>query len=528
MTSHAKHVAWPVGAALLVGLSGAASGQDIEAIYTKIPDHPTSLVPGAVDLDGNPIETRFRAFHDLVGSPDGSHWLLRGRTQQGSDAENILLLGSGGEGTSFAQEGQPIPDAEPGEVYDFFGSALGRFNEDNDFAFSARARGGDSDVRQKVLRVIDGEAEIATQMGDPYFGLVDNPPDNSGNETVGNSIGSIHLLNDGTIGAMDPTIQNISALNRPATFYDNHAFHQTNVTTVESFQGGFTVPWTNMSNNSFYSTPDYDPDSGEGGGWITRGRIDSLFGPDMLVVNGKIVIQEGQDLPDSSRTVDDINNANIAPNGDWFARGSDTNDNAWAVRNGEIFAVADDPVPGGVSGERWTSFSTFTGNAHGDWILVGSTNLEDETRNSVIVVNGEVVVREDDPVVLPGNGQWDGNVFIGRGNPDLSAFSSSDVFLSDDGVLYFLANIRDGDGNDLNSDPSFSLPLAFLRIDVAKAPDCPADLTGDGMVGGADLGVLLSEWGDCADPDDCPADLTGDGSVGGADLGVLLSEWGDC
>ncbi len=74
---------------------------------------------------------------------------------------------------------------------------------------------------------------------------------------------------------------------------------------------------------------------------------------------------------------------------------------------------------------------------------------------------------------------------------------------------------------------------AIFRIipadgDPQPCPDCPGDLTGDGMVGGADLGVLLSEWGDCLDPDDCPADLDGDGAVGGADLGILLSAWGEC
>jgi hypothetical protein len=52
---------------------------------------------------------------------------------------------------------------------------------------------------------------------------------------------------------------------------------------------------------------------------------------------------------------------------------------------------------------------------------------------------------------------------------------------------------------------------------------CPADLNGDGTVGGADLGVMLSGWGSGG-----PADLSGDGTVDGADLGVLLSQWGDC
>ncbi len=60
---------------------------------------------------------------------------------------------------------------------------------------------------------------------------------------------------------------------------------------------------------------------------------------------------------------------------------------------------------------------------------------------------------------------------------------------------------------------------------VCEADTIPGDLTGDGTVSGADLGVLLSEWGPCSDCEDCLADLTGDCEVGGADLGVLLSNW---
>ena len=53
---------------------------------------------------------------------------------------------------------------------------------------------------------------------------------------------------------------------------------------------------------------------------------------------------------------------------------------------------------------------------------------------------------------------------------------------------------------------------------------CPADLNGDGIVGGADLGLLLAAWG-TADP---AADLNGSGNVDGGDLGLLLSAWGPC
>lgn len=55
---------------------------------------------------------------------------------------------------------------------------------------------------------------------------------------------------------------------------------------------------------------------------------------------------------------------------------------------------------------------------------------------------------------------------------------------------------------------------------------CPADLDGDGRVGGSDLGILFSSWGPCGKA--CDADLDGNGAVGGSDLGMLFSAWGDC
>ena len=51
----------------------------------------------------------------------------------------------------------------------------------------------------------------------------------------------------------------------------------------------------------------------------------------------------------------------------------------------------------------------------------------------------------------------------------------------------------------------------------------PADLNGDRVVDGSDLGALLAEWGSKAPG---AADLDGSGSVDGLDLGVLLAEWG--
>jgi len=59
------------------------------------------------------------------------------------------------------------------------------------------------------------------------------------------------------------------------------------------------------------------------------------------------------------------------------------------------------------------------------------------------------------------------------------------------------------------------------------SPAGEADLNLDGVVDGADLGILLSHWGtvDGAVGWSAAADLNSDGVVDGADLGILLSSW---
>ncbi len=68
--------------------------------------------------------------------------------------------------------------------------------------------------------------------------------------------------------------------------------------------------------------------------------------------------------------------------------------------------------------------------------------------------------------------------------------------------------------------------LALALATTFEAPANPADLDGDGLVGGPDLAILLGAWGACPDAAPCPADLDADGAVGGTDLATLLASWG--
>jgi hypothetical protein len=63
--------------------------------------------------------------------------------------------------------------------------------------------------------------------------------------------------------------------------------------------------------------------------------------------------------------------------------------------------------------------------------------------------------------------------------------------------------------------------------DVCQQPTCrDADLYRNNRIDGADLGILLSEWGPVTPSTN--SDINKDGSVNGADLGILLSFWGAC
>ncbi len=62
-----------------------------------------------------------------------------------------------------------------------------------------------------------------------------------------------------------------------------------------------------------------------------------------------------------------------------------------------------------------------------------------------------------------------------------------------------------------------------LSVGAVIEVPCAGDLTGDGVVDGPDLGMLLGQWGLTG-----AADLTLDGIVDAADLSIVLGGWGSC
>jgi hypothetical protein len=76
-------------------------------------------------------------------------------------------------------------------------------------------------------------------------------------------------------------------------------------------------------------------------------------------------------------------------------------------------------------------------------------------------------------------------------------------------------------GDSTNSIQAYRLTVTLEDAPLPPDP-CPSDLSGNGLVDGADLGSLLLFWGASK------GDLNGDGTTDGADLGLLLLAWGPC
>lgn len=78
----------------------------------------------------------------------------------------------------------------------------------------------------------------------------------------------------------------------------------------------------------------------------------------------------------------------------------------------------------------------------------------------------------------------------------------------------------------LSGDSSCSDHRALV-CDLRKS-SCTGDLNGDGSIDGADLSIVLGNWGACKVGVSCPPDVDGDGFVGGSDLSIILGFWGLC
>lgn len=125
--------------------------------------------------------------------------------------------------------------------------------------------------------------------------------------------------------------------------------------------------------------------------------------------------------------------------------------------------------------------------------------------------SGTTIVNENGPYVFSGDGlasdvqRWvDGEANFGW------------VMTADVSELRSVRQIASRENGNASQRPTLTV------IYEEGSDDIPGDFNGDGLVNGADVGLLLVAWGPCPG---CPEDLDGNGIVNGADIGLLLVNW---
>lgn len=118
--------------------------------------------------------------------------------------------------------------------------------------------------------------------------------------------------------------------------------------------------------------------------------------------------------------------------------------------------------------------------------------------------------------VQPGSGPADEVVVVNTTNPCEGGTAAG--FTLYNGLNGAYVNCTSQQIDQTVYSPAFTI----FGAPVVVANPCPADLNNDGVVGPADLSVLLNGWGGTT------PDLSGDGQVGAADLSIMLNAWGAC
>ncbi|HPF38817.1 MAG TPA: dockerin type I domain-containing protein [Phycisphaerae bacterium] len=498
----------------------ASAGGSPQVIISTINGHATAQVPGLVGRE-------FDSIQQPHPSPDGQNWVIVGDMDGSTADDSVLLRSVSGVMDIVAQEGVTLDElGDPFGVIDNQAS----INNAGDFALTTNhdpntfnpqtnteiaiknvggiqttvVRQGQAnfdtfqlyytDIRSPLIQS-DGSIWVYTLMGS------DGPPPNYDLNFTGRHIYDDDAAAGGNVQfqALPSSGYPINGTSTPGFFFSSLDRYELTVRDDESqfFINGIADDGVTTKDVAAIGTHDAAPGSA-----LTA------------------VVEEGVALPGMASPVSGITGDNSAtvnrmyPNGDWYVLGSNDDGDDWVYSNGAVIASTGmELFPG--AGELYddngfsAGFFTVCGNSLGDFVIGTRTNVLDTTARNVLVLNNErVLIRSNDPIDLDGNGLYDDDVFV-------NTFGNYDEFLTDDGTLYFVANLKNGGGS--------SIGAALLTLNV----NCPlfGDINGDGKIDSGDL----QGFTDCLLAGNPPsgacvcADLNHDGDVDDADTAMFTS-----
>ena len=209
------------------------------------------------------------------------------------------------------------------------------------------------------------------------------------------------------------------------------------------------------------------------------------------------------------------------------------------VANSILFGNTDTDTNTTVESAQFTSggpgnIFTLTANAIQGWTgLYGGSGNMALAASPFVDANGSdnIFGTVDDDLTLA---QPAGNVCIDAGRNPLVPADTADV---DSDLNTAEALPRDAAGNarfadvgavaDTGVGPAPVVDLgAYEVVSLTPPPVCVGDVNGDQLVNGADLSVLLTQFGTSVNPAGSGADFNKDGLVNGSDLSILLARFG--
>lgn len=422
----------------------SAPSAAVETLYVNLPGHAKSAVPGLNAHFQPGLGTNH--FDRPFASANG-HWVLTAHTDLPPNQDEVLLL----DGAVLAREGT----SAPWTASDFYG-AMPTHLAVNDNGECALAINVDpaSDADDYLVRIAPGGAVtvIARELDPiPYL------PGVSYDDLFEGSV----IAGDGSVGFVALGIDGpgITGVNNAVAEHAGALLYQTGVS-VPAQQAGGAIELLE------HFTTDGLSLSASGQHHLVFGDLTgAVTGDQVVIVDGNVVLQEGQVIPGSgfAYPIDQggIVAATMDAGGHWFARGNnDVTDDDWVVRDGAVIAAVGQSVSGG--SELWSDarysdgFFAHAGNSAGDWVIGGLTDEVDLQHDAVLVWNDSVVLaREGDAIDVDGNGLFDDDAYF-------DTFGTDDVALTDAGTVYFTATMRNASATRIGQ--------GFFRITLIPAP----------------------------------------------------------
>lgn len=456
----------------------------ITAIYSNIPGHPTAAVPGLPGVEFEP-GTGTLHFDRVFGSPNGN-WVLSANNNSASATDDEMVLVNN---VVRAREGFPWPGGA--ENIGLIDTTLG-INDAGQFAFATNTDAATTADEVIVAISATNVVTVTAREGNPVPGLA--------GVTWGITIDTPSVATNGDVALHGNSLIGTVTGQNEAIFLGNTVIAQTGV----SIPTGAVDAWDNFDVEDYRITPDSL-------NWLANGDLlGSTSTDDVVVVNGTVVIREGSVLPGTTFPdpvdLSGIVGVHLAPNGDWYARGNnDVSEDDWVYGNAGLLATLGQPIFTGATelfddATFADGFFLHVGNGNGDYVIGGVTDAVNISANAVLVLNNEAVIaRENDPIDLNGNGIFDDDTYI-------HTFGNDDGYLSDAGIFYFVANIRNGAGT-VTGQGFFSIDLSSLLNTIPTLQNVAATspinenetATLTGNINDPDAGNtfdLTVDWGD--------------------------------